>query len=97
MSWSGSSAELYRLQAKLESVKNAAIKSVTTREWQGMPSAGGAADPAVFDWTKHSRVNLLDLDIRAVYNTTMVEFEFGVYRKPGNAHAYLPYCSYYSR
>ena len=49
MSWSGSSAELYRLQAKLESVKNAAIKSVTTREWQGVPSAGGAADPAVLD------------------------------------------------
>ena len=97
MIWSGSSAELFRLQAKFESVNNPAIKSVITLEWQGMPSAGGAADPAVFDRTKHRRVNFLDLDIKAVYTTTMVEFEFGVYRKPGNAYAYLPYGSYHSR
>ena len=62
-----------------------------------MPSARDAADPAVFDRTKHRRVNFLDLDIKAVYTTTMVEFEFGVYRKPGNAYAYLPYGSYHSR
>ena len=43
---------------------------------------------------QHSRVNFLDLDIRAVYTTTMVEFEFGIYTKPGNACAY---CSYHSR
>ena len=48
-----------------------------------MPSAGGAADPAVFNWTKHSRVNFLDLYIKAVYSTTMVTFEFGLYSKPG--------------
>ena len=78
-------------------MNNPAIKSVITLEWQGMPSAGGAADPAVFDRTKHSRVNFLDLDIKAVYiRTTMAEFEFGVYRKPGNAYACLPYGSYHS-
>ena len=27
----------------------------------------------------------------------MMEFEFGVYTKPGNAYAYLPYGSYHSR
>ena len=27
----------------------------------------------------------------------MVEFEFGVYRKPGNAYAYLPHCLHPSR
>ena len=27
----------------------------------------------------------------------MVDFEFGVYRKPGNAYVYLPYGSYHSR
>ena len=62
-----------------------------------MPSAGGAAYPAVFDLTKHRRVNFLDLNRKAVYTTTMVKFEFGVYRKPGNAYAYLPYGSYHSR
>ena len=62
-----------------------------------MPSAGGAANPAVFDRNKHSRVKFLDLNIRAVYTTTMVEFEFCVYWKPGNAYVYLPYGSYHSR
>ena len=38
-----------------------------------MPSAGGAADPAVFDRNKHRRVSFLDLDVRAVYTITMVE------------------------
>ena len=70
MIWSGLSAELYRLQANFELVNNPAIKSLITLEWQGMPSAGGTADPAVFDWTKHSRVDFLDLDIKAVYTTT---------------------------
>ena len=27
----------------------------------------------------------------------MVEFEFGIYRKPGNAYTYLQYSSYHSR
>ena len=36
MIWSGSSAELFRLQVKFESVNNPAIKSVMTLEWQGM-------------------------------------------------------------
>ena len=50
----GSSAEQYRLQAKSESanLKNAAINSIITLEWQGTPSAGGAAYPAVFDRKK---------------------------------------------
>ena len=79
-------------------MNNPAIKSVIALEWQGMPSAGGAADPAVFDLNKHHRVNhCLDLDISTVYTTTKVEFEFGLYRKPGNAYAYLPYGSYHSR
>ena len=62
-----------------------------------MPSAGGAAVPAVFDRNTHSRVSFLDLDVRAVYTITMVEFEFGVNRKPQNACAYLPCGSYHSR
>ena len=37
MIWSGLSAELYRLQAKFESVNNPAIKSVITLEGQSMP------------------------------------------------------------
>ena len=41
----------------------------------------------MFDQTKHSRVYFLDLNIKAVYTTTMVEFEFGIHRigdrKPG--------------
>ena len=74
MIWPCSSAELYGVQAKFESVNNPAIKSVITMEWQGIPSAGGAANQAVFDRTKHGRVNFLDLDIKAVYTTAMVEF-----------------------
>ena len=69
MIWSGSSAELYRLQAKFESANNPAIKSIIMLEWQGIPSAGGATDPAVFDQNKHCRVNFLDLNIRALYTT----------------------------
>ena len=71
-------------KAKFELVNNPAIKSVKmlewqsviTLEWQGMSSAGGAANPALFDLihqNKHRRVNVLDLDIRAVY-TRKVEF-----------------------
>ena len=71
-------------KAKFELVNNPAIKSVKTLEWQsvitlewqGMSSAGGASDPALFDWNKHRRrrrVNVLDLDIRAVY-ARKVEF-----------------------
>ena len=64
-----------------------------------MPSAGGSADPAVFDRNKRSRVNFLNLNIRAVYTTAIVEFKFGVNRKPGpwSANAFLPYGSYHSR
>ena len=67
--WSCSSAELYRLQAKFESANNQVIKTVIMLEWKGIPSAGGAADPAVFDRNKYCRVNFLDLDIRALYTT----------------------------
>ena len=49
MIWSGSYAELCQLQVEFESVNNPVIKSVIRPEWQGMPTAGGAADPAVFD------------------------------------------------
>ena len=52
MIWSGSSTALYDFRTNL----NPAIKSVITLEWQGMPSAGGAADLAVFDRDKHSGV-----------------------------------------
>ena len=76
------------------SVNNTAIKSVITLERQGMPSARGAAYPAVFNWNKH---RFLDFDTRAVYTNTMVEFEFGVYSKPENAYTYPPCCSYHSR
>ena len=54
-----------------------------------MPSAGAAADPAVFNWNKYSRVNFLDLNIRAVHTTKMLKFEFGIYRRPGISHVYL--------
>ena len=89
MIWSCSSAELYRLQVKFESVNNPATKSEITLEWQGTPSAGGS----VFYQNKYCRVNFLDLDIRAVYTTTIVEFKFGVQRKHGNSYEYLLHCS----
>ena len=56
-------------------MNNTVIKSVIKLEWQGMPSVGGAAYPAVFDRNKHRRIKFFDLDIRDVYTTTMVEFE----------------------
>ena len=71
--------------ARFESANNPAIKSVITLEWRGMQSAGGAAYQAMFDRTEHRRINFLDLNISAVFTTTMVKFEFGEYRKPGNA------------
>ena len=111
MIWSISSAELYRLLARLESANNGAIKFQMTLEWKGISSSGGAADSALFDRNcpaekalqapPHRRVNFLESRPqyksikRAVHTITKVEFEFGVYRRPGNAYLFLPYGSYH--
>ena len=95
--WSGSSAELCRFRAMFANA-NANIKL----EWQNIPTAVDAANPAIFDQHQHSRVNFLDLDISITRLSGMAEFAFKVfafkvYRKPGSAFAYLPYGSYHAR
>ena len=90
--WSGSSAELCRFRSRF-GMANANIKL----EWQGTPSVMDAVDPAKFDQHQHRRVNCLDLDIRIVNSCGFSGFAFRIYRKPGNAYAYLPYGSYHAR
>ena len=43
------------------------------------------------------KVNFFDLGIQFVHSQGFTRFEFKVYRKPGNAFAYLPYGSYHAR
>ena len=90
--WSGPSAELCKFRAKFGNA-NSKIKL----EWQGTPSATDAEDPAKFNQHQHSRVNFLDLDIQILDLHGSPEFEFRIYRKPGNAYSYLPYGSYHAR
>ena len=90
--WSGSSAELCRFRARFGTA-NASINL----EWQGTPSAIDAVNPDKFDLVQHRRVNFLDLDIQIVNACGFSEFAFRIYRKPGNAYAYLPYGSYHAR
>jgi len=90
--WAGSCAELCRFRAQFGSA-NDNIKL----EWQGTPSSEDATDPAKFDQDQHRRVSFLDLDIQVVYSAESADFAFKVYRKTGNAYAYLPYGSYHAR
>ena len=90
--WLGSSAELCRFRARFGTA-NDHIKL----EWQGTPSSVDATDPARFNRHQHRKVDFLDLDIQAVTCSGSSEFAFRLYRKPGNAYAYLPYGSYHAR
>ena len=90
--WSGSCAELCRFRAQFGSA-NDNIKL----EWQGTPPSVDATDPARFIQDQHRRVSFLDLDIRIVYSAGSADFAFKIYRKTGNAYAYLPYGSYHAR
>ena len=92
VTWSGSIQELCHFRAKFGAA-NPSIKL----EWQGTQLEADATDPAKFDRYKHRQVNFLDLDVRIVYSIERANFEFGVYRKPGNAFSYLPYGSYHAR
>ena len=89
--WSGSSAELCRFRAMLGTA-NANIKL----DWQDMPTSM-ADGPTDFNQHQHRRVCFLDLDIQVVRSLGSQEFAFRIYRKPGNAYAYLPYGSYHAR
>ena len=90
--WSGSSVELCRFRARFEAA-NRNIKL----EWQGTPTGVDAADPAMLVQHQLRRVNFLDLDIQFVRSDGSAAFAFKIYRKPGNAYAYLPYGSYHVR
>ena len=90
--WSGSAVELCRFRASFEAA-NRNIKL----EWQGTPSGVDAANPATLVQHQLRRVNFLDLDIQFVRAHGSATFAFKIYRKPGNAYAYLPYGSYHAR
>ena len=66
-------------------------------EWQGTPSSVDAIHLAGFARDQHSRVSFLDLDLLLVYSAGSADFAFKVYRKAGNANAYLPYGTYHAR
>ena len=90
--WSGSLAELCRFRASFGNA-NANI----SLEWQGTQSVTDAIDPAKIFQHQLRRVNFLDLDIQIECSNGFHEFVFRIYRKPGNAYAYLPYGSYHAR
>ena len=90
--WSGSSVELCHFRAIFEAA-NINIKL----EWQGTPKDVDAADPAMLVQHQLRRVNFLDLDIQYVRSHGSAALAFKIYRKPGNAYAYLPYGSYHAR
>lgn len=90
--WSGSSVELCSFREML----GAANRNIKL-EWQGTPTDVDAADPAMLVQHQFRRVNFLDLDIQFIRSLGSAVFEFRIYRKPGNACAYLPYGSYHAR
>ena len=66
-------------------------------EWQRTPLDVDATEPAMLGQQQLRRVNFLDLDIRFVSSHGSAAFEIRIYRKPGDACAYLPYGSYHAR
>ena len=74
----------------------AANKNISL-EWQGTPTGVDASDPAMLVQHQLRRINFLDLDIEFIRSHGSATFAFKVYRKPGNAYAYLPYGSYHAR
>jgi hypothetical protein len=89
---SGSAVELCRCRARFEAA-NRNIKL----EWQGSPTGVDAANPVTLVQHQLCRVNFLDLDIQFVRAHGSATSAFKIYRKPGNAYAYLPYGSYHAR
>ena len=90
--WSGSPVQLCLFRAMFGTA-NINIKL----EWQGTPLDVDATDPAMLVQQQLRRVSFLDLDIRFVSSHGSTAFEFRIYRKPGNAYAYLPHGSYHAR
>ena len=71
-------------------------------DWGGYETQSDALDPAVVAAKRDDRAEFLDLDIsveqsQVATRTGIWHFKFQPFRKPGNAHAYLPITSFNAR
>ena len=70
-------------------------------DWAGYERQADALDPAVVAAKRHDRAEFLDLDISVersqVATRTDLKLRFRPFRKPCNAHAYLPFTSFHAR
>ena len=94
--WTGSAAALCAFRRALAS----ADESIEL-DWGGYERQADALDPAVVAAKRHDRAEFLDLDISVersqVATRTDLKLRFRPFRKPGNAHAYLPFTSFHAR
>ena len=94
--WTGSAAALCAFRRALAS----ADESIEL-DWGGYERQADALDPAVVAAKRHDRAEFLDLDISVersqIATRTDLKLRFRPFRKPGNAHAYLPFTSFHAR
>jgi hypothetical protein len=97
--WTGSATTLCEFRRALGSADDT-IKL----DWGGYESQAEALDHTVVEAKRHDRAEFLDLDIcversRPATRTGIGSWylTFRPYRKPGNAHAYIPFTSFHAR
>jgi len=95
--WTGSAAALCAFRHAL-----ASADETIKLDWGGYERQSDALDPAVVAAKREDRAEFLDLDIcversQAATRTDSWQLKFRPFRKPGNAHAYLPFTSFHAR
>ena len=97
--WTGSAAALCAFRHAL-----ASADETIKLDWGGYEKQSDAFNQAVVTAKRHDRAEFLDLDIsversRPATRTKVSDWQlkFRPYRKPGNAHAYLPFTSFHAR
>ena len=95
--WTGSAAALCAFRHAL-----ASADETIKLDLGGYERQSNALDPAVVAAKREGRAEFLDLDIcversQAATRTDSWQLKFRPFRKPGNAHAYLPFTSFHAR
>jgi len=95
--WTGSAAALCAFRHAL-----ASADETIKLDWGGYERQSDALDPAVVAAKRDDRAKCPDINIsveqsRVATRTGFWHFYFRPFRKPGNAHAYLPFTSFHAR